>query len=115
MKNSMTIPMTNSGSKNRTLGIVKIYNNLLTEFKREQTGYASIAIIPQSCIGSVAAMLLLMNDWELFSKLALLFLVTIFCMAYNGAVLAQLKSKAIFNLLILSVTFCSGVIIANLI
>lgn len=110
----MTIPTTHSGSKNKTNGIMKIYNNLLTEFKREQTGYASIAIIPQSCIGSVAAMLLLMNDWEVFSKLVLLFLVTILCMAYNGAVLAQLKSKAIFNLLIISMVFSCGVIIANL-
>ena len=33
---------------------MKVYDNLLTEFKREQTGYASIAIIPQSCSGAVA-------------------------------------------------------------
>lgn len=93
---------------------MKIYDNLLAEFKREQTGYSSIAIIPQSCIGSVAAMMLLMNDWAPFSKLALLFLVTILCMAYNGAVLAQLKSKATFNLLIISIVFSCSVIIANL-
>lgn len=114
MKNSMTIATTHSERNNKTHGVMKIYNNLLAEFKREQTGYASIAIIPQSCIGSVAAMLLLMNDWEVFSKMALLFFVTILCMAYNGAVLAQLKSKAIFNLLIISILFSCAVIIANL-
>lgn len=94
---------------------MKIYHNLLSEFKREQTGYASIAIIPQSCIGSIAAMVLLMGNLPIISKLILLFLVTIFCLAYNGAVLAQLKSKATFNLLILSVVFSCIIIIVNLI
>jgi hypothetical protein len=87
----------------------------LAEFKREQTGYAAIAIIGQSCIGSVAAMVLLMNDLPTLAKMTLLFLVTIFCMAYNASVLAQLKTKTIFNLLILSVVFSCAVILANLI
>lgn len=93
---------------------MKVYDNLLAEFKREETGYASIAIIPQSCIGSIAAMVLLMSDMPTITKLVLLFLVTILCLAYNGAVLAQLKSRATFNLLIFSVVFSCGVIIANL-
>ncbi|WP_245731282.1 hypothetical protein [Kriegella aquimaris] len=92
----------------------KIYNQVLVEFKRAQTGYATIAIIGQSCIGSVAAMTLLMSDIQTPIMLILLFLVTILCMAFNGAVLAQLKSKAVFNLLILSVSFSILVIIANL-
>jgi len=106
--------MTNSGNKNKTNRLMKMYNNLLSEFKREQTGYASIAIIPQSCIGSVAAMVVLMGELPTVSDLVLLFLVTIFCLAYNGAVLAQLKSKVTFNLLILSVVFSSIVIVVNL-
>lgn len=108
------MPMTRSGSKSKKGNPMKIYNNLLAEFKREQTGYASIAIIPQSCIGSVAAMMLLMNDMQLITKMISLFLVTIFCLAYNGAVLAQLKTKATFNLLILSIVFSCVVIVANL-
>ncbi len=114
MKNSTTIPMTRSGNKEKTIGLLKIYDSLLAEFKREQTGYASIAIIPQSCIGSAAVMMLLMNDMPTITKMLLLFLVTIFCMAYNGAVLAQLKTKTTFNLLILSIVFSCAVIIANL-
>lgn len=110
----MTIPTTNSGGKNRINKFTKGYGKLLTEFKREQAGYSSIAIIPQSCIGSMAAMMLLLNDWAPFSKLTLLFLVTILCMAYNGAVLAQLKSKTTFNLLLLSIAFSCSVIIVNL-
>ncbi|SDE47656.1 hypothetical protein SAMN05421636_105209 [Pricia antarctica] len=92
---------------------MKMYDNLLAEFKREQTGYASIAIIPQSCIGAVAAMMLLLSGLTP-TNLILLFMVTMFCMAYNGAVLAQLKSKTTFNLLILSVVFSCIVIIAHL-
>lgn len=113
MKDLMTIQMTRSGSKNKTNQLMKLYNSLLNEFKREQTGYASIAIIPQSCIGAVAVMLLLVNGLTL-PNLILLFLVTMLCMAYNGAVLAQLKSKLTFNLLILSVVFSCGIIITNL-
>ncbi|HZJ18913.1 MAG TPA: hypothetical protein VFD35_00990 [Pricia sp.] len=113
MKNSETIPMTNSGNKNKTQGFKKVYNNLLTEFKREQMGYASIAIIPQSCIGAVAAMMLLLSGLTIIN-LILLFVVTMLCMAYTGAVLAQFKSKTTFNLLILSVVFSCIVIIAHL-
>ena len=94
---------------------MKLYNQLLNEFKREQTGYSTIAIIGQSCIGSVAAMVLLMNQMPAFIKLTLLFLVTIFCMAYNGAVLAQLSAKTTFNLLVLSVLFSIMTIIGNLV
>lgn len=114
MKNSTTIPMTFSGRKSKKRNRFKLYNSLLAEFKREQTGYAAIAIIGQSCLGSVAAMLLLMNDLPTMVKMTLLFLVTIFCMAFNGAVLAQLKTKTTFNLLILSVVFSFTVIVADL-
>ncbi len=114
MKDSMTIPMTRSGNKRRTNLLLKLYNSLLAEFKREQTGYAAIAIIGQSCIGSVAAMVVLMGGVQHEMNLVLLFLVTIFCMAFNGAVLAQLKPRLAFNLLIISLVFSTVVIIAHL-
>lgn len=85
--------------------IMKLYNQLLNEFKKEQTGYSTIAIIGQSCIGSIAAMVILMNHMPAALKFTLLFLVTILCMAYNGAVLARLSPKITFNLLVLSVLF----------
>jgi len=97
------------------MNIMKLYNQLLNEFKRAQTGYSTIAIIGQSCIGSVAAMVLLMNHMPPAIKLTLLFLVTILCMAYNGAVLAQLSTKTTFNLLVLSVFFSIITIIGNLV
>lgn len=114
MKNSMTIPMTYSGSEKRENGPLKRYNGLLAEFKKEQTGYAAIAIIGQSCLGSAAVMLLLMNEMPMAIKMTFVFLITILCMGYNAAVLAQLKSKITFNLLLLSVIFSSIIIVANL-
>ncbi|WP_339710416.1 hypothetical protein [uncultured Kriegella sp.] len=118
MRNSETIQMTHSGHKSlftsKKVKYFKYYTNLLAEFKRAQTGYATIAIIGQSCIGSIAAMLLLMSDIQTAAMLTLLFLVTILCMAYNGAVLAQLKPKVVFNLLLLSVSFNILVIICSL-
>ena len=110
MKNSLTIPMTHSGSKKKSNVLAKLYQNLLAEFKSMQTGYSTIAIIGQSCLGSIAAMMVLMSDLSQLALLSLLFLVTIFCMAYNAAVLAQLKSKTMFDLLILSVLFSGTVI-----
>lgn len=70
---------------------MKLYHQLLNEFKREQTGYSTIAIIGQSCIGSVAAMAVLRNHLPPLIKLTILFLVTIFCMAYNAAVFPPIK------------------------
>jgi len=94
---------------------MKLYDQLLNEFKREQTGYSTIAIIGQSCIGSIAAMLILMNNIPTAIKLTLLFMVTILCMAYNGAVLARLSAKTTFNLLVLSVLFSILTIVGILI
>ncbi|WP_239057453.1 hypothetical protein [Muricauda sp. TY007] len=107
MAHSKTVPNTN-GSKN-------IYRLMFNEFKKRQLGYSTIAIIAQSCLGSAAAMALLMGGMDMVLKMVLLFFVTIFCMAFNGAVLAQLKPLTTFNLLILSVVFSTLVIIAHII
>lgn len=92
----------------------KIYDRAFTEFKKNQLGYSTIAIIGQSCIGSAAAMILLIGAMDMALKMVLLFFVTIFCMAFNGAVLAQLKPLATFNLLILSIVFNTLVIMLHI-
>jgi len=114
MKNSTTIRMTYSGFEKKENILLRLYTNLLTEFRIKQTGYAAIAIIGQSCIGSAVVMLLLMHEMPPAVKMIFVFFITIFCMAYNAAVIAHLKSKITFNLLILSVVFSSSVIVANL-
>lgn len=115
MKNSRTIQMTHSGSENKTSGWKDIYRNAFNEFKKKQLGYSTIAIIGQSCLGSAAAMVLLMGEMDMVLKMILLFFITIFCMAFNGAVLCQLKPSITFNLLILSVAFSTLVLVAHLI
>ena len=94
---------------------MKLYHTLLTEFKDKQMAYAPIAILGQSCTGSIAAMLILMSDVSKGMLLTQLFLVTILCMLFNGSVLAQQKSKDIFNLLLASVAFSIFIITIHLI
>ncbi len=112
MKDSTALVMPNTTAtkvkKNRPL---ELYHELLEEFQRARFGYATIAIIGQSCLGSAAAMFLLMSGLADLPKMGLLFLVTIFCMAFNGAVLANLNAKITFNILIISVLFSFAVII----
>ena len=106
--------MTHSGSEKSVNGLLKWYNGVLTEFKRGQIGYAAIAVLGQSCIGSLAVMLLMMHDMPIALKMIFVFLVTIFCMFFNGAVLSQMQAKITFNLLIASVVLSSVIILTNL-
>lgn len=78
-------------------------------------GYATIAIIGQSCLGSAAAMVLLMGTLDTAIQMTVLFFVTILCMAFNGAVLAQLRPLTTFNLLIISVVFNTLVVLFHII
>ncbi|MBO0323766.1 hypothetical protein J0X14_15760 [Muricauda sp. CAU 1633] len=115
MKHSTTIPMTHSRTEHKSSALKNLYKWLFFEFKKNRLGYSTIAIIGQSCLGSAAAMVLLMGTMDMALKMTLLFFVTIFCMAFNGAVLAQLKPATTFNILILSVLFSTLVILAHLI
>lgn len=114
MKNSIIITATHpkfAHGKNRLL---KLYLNLLKEFKSKEIGYTAIAILGQSCIGSIAVMLLMMHEMPRLLKAGLLFLIIIFSMFYNAAVISQIKSKIVFDLLIISVLISITIIIANL-
>ena len=92
---------------------MKLYKATLREFERGALGYSIAGIIGQSCLGSVAAMAILMNG-NSPSEMFQVFLVTIFCMFFNGSVLAQLKPKSRFNLLLLSIVVSSIFIAVNL-
>ena len=93
---------------------MKLYKNYLLEYEKGFMGYSTLAIIGQSCLGSVAVMFLLMNGISGFQSFQL-FLVTIFCLFYNGAVLSQQKAVVSFNLLIISIIVSLVVIVVNLI
>lgn len=95
---------------------MELYKNLLKEYNSGIIGYATIGIIGQSCIGSGAVMLILMNgDIPRSLQMIELFLVTILCMGFNGAVLAQQKGKIQFNILVISVFTSILFIITNMI
>ena len=92
---------------------MKIYQSYLKEYEKGIIGYSPIAIIGQSCLGSVAAMFILMNGNSV-TQMIQLFVVTILCMFYNGAILSQQKPKVSFNLLILSVISSAVFVVFNL-
>ncbi len=93
---------------------MKIYQSYLEEYKEGIIGYSPLAIIGQSCLGSVAAMFILMNGNSMLQMIQL-FIVTIMCMFYNASILSQQKPKVSFNLLIVSVVFSMVITVLNLI
>jgi len=79
-----------------------LYDKYLNDFKSLYLANMTLGIILQSCVGSIAAMFILVNnDFSLFSYLQLT-LCVIVTMAYNAAALAQMPYKMTFNLLLLS-------------
>jgi hypothetical protein len=114
MKDATAILASQYGSEKDIHGLLKWYNGLLAEFKTKEIGYGAIAIYVQSCLGSIAVMLLMMHHMPGAVKFIFAFLITIICMCFNGAVLSQQQSKIVLNLLILSIGLSSAVIIANL-
>ena len=91
---------------------MKLYNVLYKDFEDLFVGYSAIAVILSSCIGSAAAMVILMNGHD-FLQMSQLFLVVVVCLGYNSTVLAQLKPKIVFNALILSLAVSILLIIFN--
>lgn len=92
---------------------MKLYQRLFEDFKEMYLGYAALAIILSSCLGSVAAMFVLMQGHGLINMIQL-FLVVAVCMGFNATILAQLKPKLVFNSLILSLAVSSLLIVVNL-
>ena len=90
----------------------RLYKNYLEEYKTGLIGYATIAILGQSCLGSIAVMYLLQTGTTSFQMIQLFF-VTVFCLFYNGAIISQQKPRLSFNLLIISVLVSFLVICVN--
>ena len=88
------------------------YQKTLEDFKKGYLGFATLAIIGQSCLGSAAAMYVLENGTSLFQMIQLA-LVVLACMFVNGAVLSQQKPKLVFNLILTSVVNSIVMILLN--
>lgn len=79
---------------------MNVYNNLLSSFQSSYMLMIPLSIILQSCLGSIAALYVVMAKGPyLLLQLALCIAVT---MVYNASILAQLKSNIVFKFLILS-------------
>ena len=91
---------------------MKLYQNLLVDFEEGYYPYATAGIIVSSCVGSIAAMMVLMQGHAVVNMIEL-FLVVVVCMGYNAAVLAQLKPKHVLNSFILSIVISTILIALN--
>ncbi|EDP94940.1 hypothetical protein U8527_15395 [Kordia algicida OT-1] len=90
-----------------------LYTQYYSEFKDKYTMYIPLTIILQSCLGGIAAMYILMNGLDNMSGLIQLFFCVILTSFYNAAILAQLREKWVFNMLIISLLFSMFAIIFN--
>jgi hypothetical protein len=64
-------------------------------------GSAAMAVIGQSCLGGAAAMYVLANGTSILQMIQLTIIV-LACIFVNTSILAQMKHKVVFNLLITS-------------
>ena len=92
---------------------MNFYQKQLSEFTRDFYAGASTGIIVSSCLGSIAAMLVLMNGHG-WGEMIQLGLIVVVCMWFNASVLAQLKAKFVFNSLILSLLVSTIFILINI-
>jgi ABC-type uncharacterized transport system permease subunit len=90
-----------------------LYTRYYEEFQSKYTMYIPLTIILQSCIGAIAAMYILINGLETIPSLVQLFICVILTSFYNAAILAQLKEKWVFNMLLLSLLINVIFIIVN--
>ncbi|PKA84004.1 hypothetical protein ATE92_2174 [Ulvibacter sp. MAR_2010_11] len=93
---------------------VATLDHLLADFKEDYYMYIPLTIILQSCVGSIAAMLILSNGFSAVTFIELTLCVSL-SMLYNAALLAQLKPKFSFGLLVVSLLLNTLFIIINLI
>ena len=90
-----------------------IYQKQLSEFTQDFYAGATTGVLVSSCLGSIAAMLILMNGHTAIDMIQL-GLVVVVCMWYNASVLAQLKAKFVFNSLITSILLNTTFILLNI-
>jgi len=89
------------------------YQKYLDTYTRGFMGFNTLAILGQSSLGGFAAMVVLFHGNTL-TQMIQLFFVIILTSIFNGTVLAQMKPKFVFNMLLFTVLFNIAVIITNI-
>ena len=82
---------------------MSVYQKYYGEFKEMYYGSAAIGIIASSCLGTIAAMFILMTGHGVWQMIQL-FAVVMISMGYNTAVLSCLPAKQVFNSLVGSIS-----------
>jgi hypothetical protein len=82
-----------------------LYQTTFENFNKNYMGSAAMAVIAQSCLGGAAAMYVLTNGTSI-AQMIQLAIIVLACIFVNTSILAQMKHRVVFNLLILS-TFLS--------
>ena len=90
---------------------MNVYTKLLKEFETGFLGFAPIAMMVQTCLGSIAVMYLLKDNSS--TTIIELALCIITAMAFNAAVIGQLNKKWTFNLLLLSALVNTLIFVIN--
>ena len=75
-------------------------------------GSAAMAVIGQSCLGGAAAMYVLANGTSI-TQMIQLAIIVLACVFANTSILAQMKHKIVFNLIILSAFISIALILLN--
>lgn len=91
---------------------MKLYQKSFANFQENYIAFTTLAVIGQSCLGSIAAMYTLSNGTGTLQMTQLTIIVMI-CMSVNTSILAQINHKTVFNLIILSVFNSIFFIIVN--
>ncbi|WP_433835115.1 hypothetical protein [Flavobacterium anhuiense] len=78
-----------------------LYQTTFDIFNRNYMGSAAMAVIGQSCLGGAAAMYVLANGTSI-PQMIQLGIIVLTCVFANTSILAQMKHKVVFNLIMLS-------------
>ncbi len=90
-----------------------MYSKLLKDFEEMYMAYIPLMIILSSCLGSIAAMYILMQERS-FMQVLQLWLCVLVCMGFNASILAQMKPKIVFHILIVSLLVNSIFVLLNI-
>ncbi|MEN2489161.1 hypothetical protein AAYQ05_15290 [Flavobacterium sp. B11] len=78
-----------------------LYQTTFDIFNRNYMGSAAMAVIGQSCLGGAAAMYVLSNGTSI-PQMIQLGIIVLACVFANTSILAQMKHKVVFNLIMVS-------------
>ncbi|WP_374174858.1 hypothetical protein [Flavobacterium tructae] len=89
-----------------------LYQTTLENFNKNYMGSAAMAVIGQSCLGGAAAMYVLANGTSI-PQMIQLAIIVLACVFANTSILAQMKHKTVFNLIIISTLLSVFFILLN--